>query len=79
MSDPVAGTAAGIVDLYDRRASDWIADRGAVLTDTDSPERCDGGSLTPTPSFRLKARSRWCEVFMHRSRERRFCRARDRL
>ncbi len=35
MSDPVAEAAAGIVDLYDRRASDWIADRGAVLTEAD--------------------------------------------
>ncbi len=39
MSDPVtaaaAAAAADIVDLYDRRSSDWIADRGAVLTEAD--------------------------------------------
>ncbi len=40
MSDPVAQAAASeaaadIVDLYDRRSSDWIADRGAVLTEAD--------------------------------------------
>lgn len=27
--------AADIVDLYDRRAADWIADRGRTLTETD--------------------------------------------
>jgi len=39
MSDPVASgafeAAADIVDLYDRRSSDWIADRGSALTDAD--------------------------------------------
>jgi SAM-dependent methyltransferase len=39
MSDPVAPgvfeAAADIVDLYDRRSSDWIADRGVVLTEAD--------------------------------------------
>lgn len=39
MSDPVApgvfDAAADIVDLYDRRSSDWIADRGTVLTEAD--------------------------------------------
>lgn len=35
MSDPVARAAADIVDLYDRRSSDWIADRGRALTDAD--------------------------------------------
>ena len=34
MSDP-AEAAKDIVDLYDRRSSDWIADRGAVLTEAD--------------------------------------------
>lgn len=34
MSDPVEA-ANDIVDLYDRRSSDWIADRGAVLTEAD--------------------------------------------
>ena len=39
MSDPVAPgvfeAAADIVDLYDRRSSDWIADRGSILTEAD--------------------------------------------
>lgn len=39
MSDPVAPgvleAAADIVDLYDRRSSDWIDDRGRVLTEAD--------------------------------------------
>lgn len=38
MSHPVEAAskaAEDIVDLYDRRSSDWIADRGAILTDAD--------------------------------------------
>ena len=31
----VSEAAADIVDLYDRRSSDWIADRGQVLTERD--------------------------------------------
>lgn len=34
MSDP-ASAAADIVDLYDRRAADWVADRGRTLTEAD--------------------------------------------
>ena len=34
MSDP-AGAAADVVDLYDRRAGDWIVDRGVELTAAD--------------------------------------------
>lgn len=34
MSDP-AGAAADVVDLYDRRAGDWIVDRGVGLTAAD--------------------------------------------
>lgn len=34
MSDP-AEAAKDIVDLYERRSSDWIADRGTVLTEAD--------------------------------------------
>ncbi|MBU1348181.1 MAG: class I SAM-dependent methyltransferase [Alphaproteobacteria bacterium] len=34
MSDPAAA-AADIVDLYDRRSEDWIADRGRTLTGHD--------------------------------------------
>ena len=35
MTDPVARAAADIVDLYDRRAREWIADRGGSLTASD--------------------------------------------
>lgn len=35
MTDPVARAAADINDLYDRRAQDWIADRGPDLTASD--------------------------------------------
>lgn len=39
MSDPAAPgvpeAAADVVDLYDRRSSDWIADRGSALTEAD--------------------------------------------
>ncbi|MGV3578589.1 class I SAM-dependent methyltransferase [Brevundimonas sp.] len=34
MTDPETA-AADIVDLYDRRAADWVADRGRVLTEAD--------------------------------------------
>lgn len=34
MTDPETA-AADIVDLYDRRAADWIADRGGALTEAD--------------------------------------------
>ena len=34
MSDP-AIAAADIVDLYDRRSADWVADRGRDLTEAD--------------------------------------------
>lgn len=34
MSDPV-GAAADVIDLYDRRAEDWIVDRGVDLTTAD--------------------------------------------
>lgn len=34
MIDP-EDAAADIVDLYDRRAADWVADRGRVLTEAD--------------------------------------------
>ena len=34
MSD-VGDAAADIVDLYDRRAADWVADRGQTLTEAD--------------------------------------------
>lgn len=34
MTDP-AITAADIVDLYDRRAADWVADRGPDLTEAE--------------------------------------------
>lgn len=35
MVDPVEAAAQDIVDLYERRAPDWIVDRGAVLTAAD--------------------------------------------
>jgi SAM-dependent methyltransferase len=35
MTDPIARAAADIVDLYDRQARDWIADRGVTLTASD--------------------------------------------
>ena len=35
MIDPAEAAAADIIGLYDRRSSDWIADRGTVLTDAD--------------------------------------------
>lgn len=34
MTDPETA-AADIVDLYDRRAADWVADRGRTLTEAD--------------------------------------------
>ena len=38
MTAPVVpeAAAADIVDLYDRRAADWIADRGHALTEPDT-------------------------------------------